>query len=216
MTLPMPASAQLTLFLLASAILCLTPGPAVLYILARSIGQGRAAGLASVGGVAVGNLAHAIGAALGLSAILASSALAFAGLKYVGAAYLIWLGIRKFRSAPVDFGAASFRPEPLRRIFRQGVVVGTLNPKTALFFLSFLPQFADPARGSAPVQLLLLGVAFVTMAAISDSAYALLSGTFGAWIKRRPAFLRHERHVTGSVYVGLGLLAATSSPPKPA
>ena len=210
----MPASAQLTLFLVASAVLILTPGPAVLYIFARSLAQGRLAGIVSAAGVAVGNLAHAVGAALGLSAIIASSALAFSLLKYVGAAYLIYLGVKKFLSPPAELGAATFTPEPLRKIFRQGILVGTLNPKTALFFLSFLPQFADPAHGSIRLQLLGYGIAFVVMAVLSDSVYALLSGTFGTWIKQRKTFLRNERYVTGTVYCGLGVVAALSSPGK--
>lgn len=209
-----PDSAKLTLFLVASAVLILTPGPAVLYIFARSLGQGRMAGMASVGGIAVGDLVHAIGAALGVSAIIASSALAFSALKYAGAAYLIYLGVRKFLSAPLDPDAATVRREPLGAIFRQGVVVGTFNPKPALFFLSFLPQFADPARGSVPLQLLLFGLTFVTMAVISNTAFALLAGSFGAWIKRRKAFLRHERYVTGTMYCGLGVAAALSGPPR--
>ena len=210
----MPPSTQLTLFLIASAVLILTPGPAVLYIFARSVAQGRLAGIVSATGIAIGDLVHALGAALGLSAIIASSVLAFSILKYLGAAYLIYLGIRKLYSKPLDPGAAVVRPELLKNIFRQGVLVGVFNPKPALFFLSFLPQFADPSRGSVQIQLLTLGIVFVAMAVIGNSTFALLSGTFGTWIKRRKTFLRHERFVTGAVYCGLGVAAATSLPAR--
>lgn len=204
---------HLALFLLATVVLILTPGPAMLYIFARSLSQGRAAGLASVAGIAVGDLFHALGAALGVSAIIASSVLAFSVLKYAGAAYLVYLGIRKFRSPPLDPTAAELRREPLRAIFRQGAFVGIFNPKPALFFLSFLPQFADPARGSVPLQLLAYGLTFVLLAALGNATFSLLAGRFGTWLKERPAFLRNERYVSGSVYCGLGLAAALSGPP---
>ena len=139
---------KLNLFIVAAAVLILAPGPAVLYIFARSASQGRRAGLASVGGIAAGDLFHALGAALGVSAIIASSVLAFSLLKYAGAAYLIYLGIRKFRSPPLNPTTAALAAETLGKIFRQGALVGIFNPKPALFFLSFLPQFADPSRGS--------------------------------------------------------------------
>jgi len=154
-----------------------------------------------------------LGAALGLSAIIASSVLAFSVLKYAGAVYLVYLGFRKFRSAPLDPVAADVRPEPLRAIFRQGALVGIFNPKPALFFLSFLPQFADPARGAVPLQLLGLGLTFVLVAALGNATFSLLAGRIGAWLKRRPAFLRNERYVAGSVYCGLGLAAALAGPP---
>ena len=204
---------HLALFLVATVVLILTPGPAMLYIFSRSLSQGRGAGLASVAGIAVGDLFHALGAALGLSAIIASSVLAFSVLKYAGAAYLVYLGIRKFRSAPLDPTAAALRREPLGAIFRQGAFVGIFNPKPALFFLSFLPQFAEPASGSVPLQLLAYGLTFVVLAALGNATFSLLAGRFGNWLKERPAFLRHERYVSGSVYCGLGLAAALSGPP---
>lgn len=201
--------AKFTLFLLASLLLILTPGPAVLYIVTRSISQGRLAGLASVAGVGLGNLTHAIFAALGLSAILATSATLFSVLKYAGALYLIVLGIRKFRSKPMTVETLSFQDERLRVVFWQGYAVGTLNPKTALFFLAFLPQFV--ARGAAYVapwlQMLVMGCVFVVMAILSDGLYALLSGTLAPWL-RRSSVLKHEKHVSGVVYCGLGVATA--------
>jgi threonine/homoserine/homoserine lactone efflux protein len=206
---------HLPLFLTSALILLLTPGPAVLYVVARSVDQGRKAGLASVLGVELGNLCHAMGAALGVSAILLSSALAFNVVKYLGAAYLIYLGIRKFTApVPAPDAAPSFQPKSLRRIFSQGVVVSVLNPKTALFFFAFLPQFIDTSRGSAPAQMLFLGIIFVTMAACTDSLYALAAGTAGRWLRGSARYLRFEKYVTGTIYIGLGLVAAFSGGEK--
>lgn len=200
--------ARFSLFLAASAVLILTPGPAVLYIVARSLAQGRRAGLISVAGIGAGTLGHVVGAAVGLSALLASSATAYATLRYAGAAYLGWLGLRKLLTRPALPAAAVAGSGPApSATFRQAVLVGILNPKTALFFLAFLPQFADPARGSVTLQLLALGGTFVVLAILSDGAYALLAGTFGGWLKRHPLFTAGERWVSGAVYCGLGAAA---------
>ena len=134
------------LFIVASVVLLLTPGPAVLFIVARSLEQGRAAGLVSVLGIHLGTIVHITAAAVGLSALLVSSALAFAIVKYLGAAYLIWIGIRTLLARDPDPEAPRVPAEPLRRVFRDGFVVNLFNPKTAIFFLAFLPQFVDPAR----------------------------------------------------------------------
>jgi len=199
---------NLPVFLLAALVLLLTPGPAVLYIVARSIDQGRRAGLVSVLSIETGNLVHVLAAALGLSALLLSSALAFSIVKYLGAAYLIYLGLRRLLARDPAQQVAGFQRQSLRRIFRQGVVVAILNPKTALFFLAFLPQFVDPSRGSVTAQLLTLGCLFVLMAMVTDSAYALLAGSAGQWLKGTRSFVRAERYVVGSVYIGLGITAA--------
>lgn len=204
----MPELSRLSLFVLASIVLLLTPGPAVLYIIARSVDQGRLAGLVSVLSIEVGNLFHAVAAALGLSALLLSSALAFTAVKYLGAAYLVYLGLRKLLTRDQPHATASVEPESLRRIFTQGVVVAALNPKTALFFFAFLPQFVDPTRGPAAPQMLVLGCLFVAMAVVSDGAYALLAGTAGQWLKGSRGFLRAERYLAGSVYLGLGVTTA--------
>jgi len=199
---------RLGLFLAAATILLLTPGPAVLYIVARSVHQGRLAGLVSVAGIAVGTLVHVLAAALGLSALLASSAVAFSMLRYAGAAYLIYLGLRQLlRRESVD-APQDAPPDPLRRIFVNGIFVNVLNPKTALFFLAFLPQFVDVSRGSVTLQLLVLGLIFAVMGMASDGMYALLAGTARGWLKGSRGFLRVQRYVSGSVYVGLGLAAA--------
>lgn len=199
---------NLPVFLLAALILLLTPGPAVLYIIARSMDQGRLAGFVSVLSIEVGNSFHVLAATLGLSAILLSSALAFTIVKYLGAAYLVYLGIRRLLAGTDAHEIARYQYQSLRRIFSQGVVVAILNPKTALFFLAFLPQFVDPSAGSVTLQLLTLGGMFVMMAIVTDGTYALLSSTAGGWLKRNRSFLRAERYVLGSVYIGLGVTAA--------
>ena len=158
-------------------------------------------------GVNAGALTHTLAAALGLSAILVSSALAFSVVKYAGAAYLIYLGVRQFftKGALED---VQYGHESLWRIFSQGYLVSIFNPKLALFFFAFLPQFVDASRGSPTLQMLTLGLLFVALAAISDGLYALLSSNMFAWLKRNPRFASRQKYVTGSVYVGLGLTAA--------
>ncbi len=199
---------NLSVFLLASGILLLTPGPAVLYIVARSMDQGRLAGFVSVFSIEVGNFVHVLAATLGLSAILVSSALAFSIVKYLGAAYLIYLGVRRLLARDTAPQATTFQRQSLRRIFRQGLLVAILNPKTALFFFAFLPQFVDASKGAFTLQLLILGCLFVLMAIVTDSLYALLAGTVGKWLKGTRSFLRVERYFVGTVYILLGVMAA--------
>jgi threonine/homoserine/homoserine lactone efflux protein len=199
---------NLPVFLLAALILLLTPGPAVLYIIARSMDQGRLAGFVSVLSIESGNSVHVLAATLGLSAILMSSALAFSIVKYLGAAYLIYLGVRRLLARDQGHEIARVQRQSLRRIYSQGVLVAILNPKTALFFLALLPQFVNPSAGSVTLQLLMLGGIFVMMAIMTDSMYALLASTAGSWLKRNQSFLNAERYVVGSVYIGLGLTAA--------
>ena len=204
--LVVPEWSSLGLFMIAALVLLLTPGPAVLYIVTRSIDQGRRAGLVSVLGVHVGTLAHIFAAAAGISAVLAASATAFSVVKYLGAAYLIYIGVRRLldRTPP---GA----PKRLRRTFLDGVIVNVLNPKTALFFLAFLPQFVTVARGHVGEQILALGVVFVLLGAITDSLYALGAGSAAQWLRGSPRFLVSERWISGSLYIGLGVAAALSS-----
>jgi threonine/homoserine/homoserine lactone efflux protein len=209
--LVLPEWSSLGLFVIAALALLLTPGPAVLYIVTRSIDQGRRAGLVSVAGVHVGTLAHIFAAAAGLSALLAASATAFSVVKYLGAAYLIYIGVRRLLDrASITMGAAP-RPKRLRRTFLDGVIVNVLNPKTALFFLAFLPQFVTVSRGHVGAQILGLGVVFVLLGAITDSAYALTAGSAARWLRGSPRFLASERWISGSLYIGLGVVAAMSS-----
>ncbi len=200
-------TADLGLFIVASLALLLAPGPAVLYILARSLDQGRSAGLISVLGVALGSMVHVTAAALGLSAILVSSVTAFRIVKYAGAAYLIYLGVRRLLGGDSS-GTAQPPAASRKRVFVQGVVVNVLNPKTALFFFAFLPQFVSPGSGSPALQIFLLGLLFVTLGLVSDGAYAILAGSFSTVMRRRAWVGRLQRYVGGSTLVGLGVLAA--------
>lgn len=207
----MPEVQTLTVFAAAALLFAVVPGPAVIYIVTRSVDQGRAAGLVSALGIATGTLVHVPCAAVGLSALLVSSAVAFTTVKYLGAAYLVYLGIRKLLDKEADGLAVTVATRSLKRVFRQGVVVGVLNPKTALFFLAFLPQFVDPARGSAALQLGVLGILLVAISMVSDSGYALLTGTAGEWLRgRSERFFRGQRVLTGGIYIALGLSAAVA------
>src|SRR5918995_1514221 len=163
----MPDAPTFALFVAAALVMLVVPGPSVLYIVARSVEGGRTSGLISVLGIQTGALVHIAFAALGLSAILASSAVAFSVVKWLGAAYLVWLGLRRIFGGDEEEDV-TIEPERLSRVYLQGVVVHVLNPKTALFFLAFLPQFVDPARGAAWTQVLLLGATFVVLALCSD------------------------------------------------
>ena len=195
------------LFVVAAVVILLIPGPAVVYILTRSVVQGRRAGVVSALGVGVGNMAHVVAATLGLSALLTSSALAFSVVKYVGAAYLIVLGIRRLMKDDSD-GEKDGAPRSLRSIFTQGVIVNLLNPKIALFFLAFLPQFVDPARGGVTWQILFLGVTLVLVGICTDSTYALVGGTAGRFLRNSRGWRRSERYVSGGIYITLGVGAA--------
>ena len=209
----MPDASTFALFVAAALVMLIIPGPSVLYIVARSVEGGRTAGLVSMLGVQTGALVHIAFATFGLSAILASSAVAFSVVKWLGAAYLVWLGLRRIFGDDEEEEAAAAGPKRLSRIYSQGVVVNVLNPKTALFFLAFLPQFVDPSRGAAWTQILLLGATFVTLALCTDGLYALLSGTAGSWLRRnmeRATFRRGQRYVSGGVLVALGAAAAIS------
>jgi threonine/homoserine/homoserine lactone efflux protein len=207
----LPPPRELLLFLTAAAVLLAIPGPAVLYIVARSVDQGRRAGLASSSGIATGGLVHVLAATAGLSALLVSSAVAYSVVKYAGAAYLIYLGIKKLREKPFTAGRVDHvPPAPLRRIYTQGILVQVLNPKTAIFFFAFLPQFVSPARGSVTLQFFALGMLFTLLGLVSDSLWALTAGSAAGWLQRNRIFLRHQNHVSGTVYIGLGLATAVS------
>jgi threonine/homoserine/homoserine lactone efflux protein len=201
----LPGWSDLLLFITAALILLFIPGPAVLYIVARSVEQGRKAGWASASGIATGTLAHVLAATLGLSALLLSSAIAYSVVKYAGTVYLLYLGIKKFRERPaVKDEVKRVHALPLRRVYAQGILVQVLNPKTAIFFFAFLPQFVNPARGHVSLQFFVLGMLFTLMGLSSDSVWALTAGSAGGWLRRNQAFIRNERYVSGTVYLGLG------------
>jgi threonine/homoserine/homoserine lactone efflux protein len=199
-----PDSTAVWLFSVAAVALLLIPGPAVLYVVVQSAEQGRRVGLASVAGIHLGTLVHVAAATVGLSALILASAVAFSVVKYAGAAYLIYLGIRKLIAGD-DASEVEGRRETLRRAFTRGALVNVLNPKTALFFLAFLPQFVDPDRGGVWSQALVLGLVFVGLGLVSDSVYALAAGTVGQLLRRRRRALRYG---SGVIFIGLGAAAA--------
>jgi len=210
----MPSVHALALFSLATIALLIIPGPAVLFIVTRSVDQGRSAGLVSVAGIHCGTVLHVVAAAFGISALLAASQTAFDVVRYAGAAYLIVLGVRTLMRR-IDADAVAPEGAPLRKIFWQGMVVNVLNPKTALFIVAFLPQFVDPARGSATVQVLVLGAGFILLGLLSDSTYALGAARAGARLRAWSRFGSVQRYASGAVYIGLGLAAAlTGSRPQ--
>ena len=210
----------LAAFFLASFVLAATPGPGVMYIVTRTIAQGRRAGIASVMGVALGNLVNAVGASVGLAALFALSSAAFTVSKFAGAAYLVYLGVKVLRPTHESVELAQFQEPELSRIFRRGFLVALLNPKTALFFAAFLPQFTSPA-GSAIVQNVLFGTVFVLIAACTDTAYVLAAGVAAAAAAAAAAmgnvrmFRAFGRYATAAVFIGLGIFAAASGTPRP-
>lgn len=209
----MPDASSLLVFAAACIVLLVVPGPAVLYIVARSASQGRRAGLASVAGIHTGTAVHVLAAMVGLSALIAASATAFTAVKLAGAAYLVWLGIRALRARDDEVDpAAPVRPmRSLRRIYLDGVVVNILNPKTGVFFLAFVPQFVDPAAGNVDLQLAVLGSVFIGLGLLTDGLYALVGASAGARLRRSQATPRSSRRVrraTAGVYVGLGAVTA--------
>ncbi len=199
-------------FLLASFALATTPGPGVVYIVTRTLAHGRQAGLASVGGVALGNLANCVGASLGLAALFAVSSLAYNLVKLAGAAYLIHLGIAALRASTPAAAPGRSPAGPLGHIFifRDGFMVALLNPKTALFFAAFLPQFIDPTAAPA-LQTIMLGVSFVLIATITDSAYVLAVSLGAPMMEGIEGGRAVGRIVTAGIFIGLGLVAAVPS-----
>lgn len=207
----MPETSQMVLFVLAASLLIAVPGPAVFYIVARSVSEGRWVGLASVLGVALGAMGHVSAAVLGVSAVVMASAHGFTALKLVGAAYLIYLGIRALRRGDSMFISDAGAPgRGVFRAFADGALVNLFNPKTALFFLAFLPQFVDPARGSVVFQMSLLGLIFVIIGIISDGIYALVADLVAARLGRSPGARRWLGHSSGIVYLCLGVLTLFS------
>jgi threonine/homoserine/homoserine lactone efflux protein len=207
----LPNTSSLLLFTSAAIILLVIPGPAVFYILGRSIGQGRKAGIVSALGVGVGSLFHTAAAAVGLSALLMSSAAAFGAVKYLGAVYLIYLGVQKLRQNESTDLSVTARRVKLSRIFAQGIVVNVLNPKAALFFFAFLPQFVDTTRGQVAAQVLFLGMLFAILGVISDTLWAV-SGTVAQWFRGNGRAMRAQRYISGGMLISLGVATAFAGP----
>ncbi len=210
----MPDWSTLILFATAVLVLVFTPGPNTLYIIARSVNQGRAAGIVSSLGVEVGTLFHVAAAAFGISALLMSSATAFNVVKYAGAAYLIYLGIKTLLTREKVAETETIEETSLSRTFSQAVVVNVLNPKTAMFFFAFLPQFIDVERGAAATQILFFGGVVVVLGFTSGSLYSLLAGSIGNLLRGNLKFLRAQRYFAGSVYIGLGAATALTGTSK--
>jgi threonine/homoserine/homoserine lactone efflux protein len=202
---PVPDGSTLLLFVGASLALLAVPGPAVIYVVTRSLDQGRAAGMVSMLGVETGTFAYALAAAAGLTGLIAASEIGFTVVKYLGAAYLVYLGVRKLleREGPLEhlLGRRS-------RLYLRGLLVQLLNPKIAIFFLAFLPQFVDSSRGPVALQILVLGALFTLLAVLSDGAYVLLAGAVGRWLRTGRRARLALAKVSGGVYVGLGVGAA--------
>jgi threonine/homoserine/homoserine lactone efflux protein len=203
----MPDLHTFVLFAGASMLLLVVPGPGVIYVVTRGAAHGHRAGVLSVLGVGLGSFGHAVAAAIGISALIASSAVAFSIVKYAGAAYLIYLGVRALldRDETPTLFPRSERSD--RRLFWEGFLVEILNPKTALFFLAFLPQFVDPAQGAVAPQMLVLGATFATLGLLCDGTYAVAAGSLGRRLRTARAERRLQR-ASGAVFVGLGVTAA--------
>ena len=207
----MPSLSAYFLFICAALALLLTPGPAVLYIVARSIHQGRAAGFVSIFGIGIGTLCHVAAASLGLSALLMSFPMAFGVVKLLGAAYLLYLGVGKFFSKEEVISDEPAKRESLGTIFRHGIVVNLLNPKTTLFFFAFLPQFVRVGSGPIGIQILFLGLTLVALGAITDGMYAYAAGSLGNLLRGNLRFARGQRYFAASVYIVLGIATAFGS-----
>ena len=203
-----PNPSSLLIFVSTAVVLLAIPGPAVLYVTSRSIGQGRSAGLVSALGITVGTLVHVAAAAVGLSALLMSSAIAFSVVKYLGAAYLIYLGLQKLRHEESLTPSEDAARVNLGHVFGQGIIVNILNPKTALFFFAFLPQFVDASRGNVALQILFLGTLFAAMGMTSDSLWALFAGTVAQRLNRNARWNRTQRYVSGGMLISLGVATA--------
>lgn len=207
----MPDLSSIVTFAVASVALLLIPGPAVIYVLNRSVSDGREVGLAAVAGLELGNFVHVVAATAGLSAVLATSATAFNAVKWLGAAYLVFVGLRTLATKPRVIAGDSASVSR-RRSFSQGVIVNTLNPKVALFFLSYLPQFIDPDNGAAWTQALVLGSIFVAIGCLTDGMYALTASALRTVLLRGRTLPFVQRYVAGTVFVALGVVAATTKP----
>lgn len=206
----MPPFHSLITFAIASLALLVIPGPAVIYILNRSVADGRRVGLAAVCGLELGNFVHVVAATVGLSAVLSTSATAFSVVKWLGAGYLIYVGVHTLTRKPTGLNSSS-GPTSLRRSFVQGVIVNTLNPKVALFFLSFLPQFINTSHGSPALQSFIFGSVFVLLGFFSDGAYALVASGLRETLLRGRTLPFVQRYVSGVVFIALGVVAGSTS-----
>ena len=201
----MPDIPEFLLYLAAASLLAVTPGPGIFYVAARSLAGGRAEGIASSLGTALGGLVHVLAGALGISALVLASAEHYTALKWVGAAYLVWLGVRTMMAARRNVPGADAAPAlGTRRAFREGVVVEALNPKTAAFFLAFIPQFLDPSAGAVALPFILLGSISVLLNTLADIVVAIGASRIREGAASRPAFIRRLREISGASMIALG------------
>jgi threonine/homoserine/homoserine lactone efflux protein len=207
-----PPGANFSLFLLAALVIATVPGPGIFYVAARTLAGGRKAGIASTFGTALGGLVHVIAGGLGVSAIILASAELFTLLKFAGALYLVWLGIRTFREAGV-LQPGPIAPVRARQAFRDGVVVEALNPKTAAFFLAFIPQFIAPAAGHPALQFITLGLISVTLNTLADVIVVAIAASARATLARKPELVRRLRQGSGLFIAGLGISLALARRP---
>lgn len=204
----LPDPSTLLLFMTAALALNVTPGPDMLYVVARSVGEGRAAGVISSLGIAAGCLMHTLAVAFGLAGLLRAVPVAFEIVRWTGAAYLVWLGARAFRKQGTTTAHAPMTPASRAAVFRQGMLTNVLNPKVALFFLAFLPQFVDPDRGPVALQLISLGLLFNVSGTLVNVAVAALASGAGTWSRRRFGESPLLRRVTGALFIALGVRLA--------
>lgn len=203
----MPDPSIILIFATAAITLLIVPGPAVVYIVTRSVAQGRTAGLLSVLGIHVGSVVHVLAAAIGVTALLAAWPAAFTVVQYLGAAYLVYLGVMKLRQRSDDEQGVRPVIESNARLFGQGVLVNVLNPKTAVFFLAFIPQFVAPDRGSVPMQMVIFGLGFILLGILSDGSYALLASTLAGRLRRTLSVRRMLDKSSGVIYLLLAVVA---------
>jgi threonine/homoserine/homoserine lactone efflux protein len=208
----MPSLGTYALFIATALALLAIPGPAVLYVVGRSIDQGRTAGLASVLGITTGTIVHITAATVGLSSLILASKVAFDAVRYVGAAYLILLGVRRLLTRGQEEAVGARPPRTLRRLYSQGLVVNLLNPKTIVFIFAFIPQFVDVGAGHVWLQILLLGLTFAGLGLMSDSLYAIVAGTVADRLRGTPLVARVERWFGGTILIGLGVASALVAP----
>ena len=208
----MPSPTTYGLFILTALALLAIPGPAVLYVVSRSIDQGRSAGIASVAGITTGTVVHVTLAAVGLSSLVLASKVAFDGVRYAGAAYLIVLGIRRLVTRRTDDGVETAAPRTRRDLYTQGVVVNLTNPKTIVFIFAFIPQFVDVNAGHVWLQIMALGITFAALGFMSDTCYAFVAGSIADRLRGTPVIARVERWFGGTVLIGLGVAAALVAP----
>jgi threonine/homoserine/homoserine lactone efflux protein len=206
----MPDLTQLALFFAAALVLAVTPGPGIFYVAARALAGGRGEGVASSFGTGLGGMVHVIAGSLGVSAVVLASAELFTALKLIGAAYLIWIGLRTFQSPRRDTsmelkGGSAAPPIGPRRAFREGVLVEALNPKTAAFFLAFVPQFVDPTEGHVALQFVVLGSVSVALNTLADIVVAVAASRIREGASARPALIRRLRKASGAAMIALGI-----------